>query len=437
MRNQAKANFSCHFFFLYLRQTYQGSSAVLVRTVVTDFQKPQSKTLTEYVPEICNLAQVQTFCEEMNEKGNVLLLRNEATFEESWVILNQGALLSQVTGTIFAPKDSGFKEYRDIANTTGVVPFSKLQGTFPDLDPKMLVQFLCHLEFCHEITDPEGLRLLQEAASSSATANERWFFFPGLVRIDAPDHVWEADDKLVYQSGWLLECCLSYQFFIPHFLQVLLLRLAFSFALALEDSHISHDHPALQRKCSVWKNGIYWSNRDGVQCLVEIQDRQVLVMLRCLKGVVHGLGCIHLRSLVVRKVLGTLEQLCSNISTNEIILHPSDVRYPLNQVVQQFDISEIAAAIANAKPAAVSSTRHNTAALEDLLHFEPYAQLSQHILEELFCESDSDRKISDEYLRHIAHRVRNNKDKFVDLFEHLITKHFEQRKQEPLLSPVT
>ena len=430
VRNQAKANFSCHFFFLYLLQTYQGSPAVLVRTVVTDFQKPQSKTLTEYVPEIHNLSQVQRFCEEMNEKGNVLLLRNEATFKESWVILNQGALLSQVTGTIFAPEDSGFKEYREIANTTGVVPFSKLEGVFPNLDPKMLVQFLCHLEFCHEITDHEGLQLLQ-AASGSTTPNERWFFFPGLVKIDTPDRVWEADDKLVYQSGWLLECCLSHQFFTPHFLQILLLRLAFSFALALEDSHISHDHPALQRKCSVWKNGIYWSNRDGVQCLVQIKDRQVLVMLRCPKGAVHELGCIHLRSLVVRKVLGTLEQLSSNISTNEIILHPSDVRYPLNQVVEQFIIREIAVVLTEAKPSAMSSTGHNTATLEDLLHFEPYAKLSQHILEELFSESNGDRKISDEYLRHIAHRVRNNKDKFINLFEHLITKHFEQRKQEP------
>ena len=424
VRNQAKANFSCHFFFLYLLQTYQGSPAVSVHTIVTDFQKPQSATLTQYVPEILELPQVQMFCEEMNERGNVLLLRNEATFEESWVILNQGALLSQVTGTIFAPKDSGFKEYRDIANTTGVVPFSKLEGTFPDLDAEMLVQFLCHLEFCHEITDPEGLQLLQ-AASGSATPNERWFFFPGLVKINAPDRVWEADDKFVYQFGWLLECSQSHQFFTPHFLQVLLLRLAFSFALALEDSHISHDHPALQRKCSVWKNGIYWSNRDGVQCLVQIEDRQVLVMLRCPKGAVHELGCIHLRSLVVRKVLGTLEQLCSNISTNEIILHPSDVRYPLNQVVEQFNIHEIAAAIAEAKPSAVSSTGPNAAILEELLHFEPYTQFG---LRELFNESDGGGKISDEYLCDIAHLVCENKD---NLLQHLITKHFTLKKQVP------
>ena len=416
---------------MYLLQTYQGSPAVSVRTIVTDVQKPQSKTLTEYVPEISELPQVQRFCEEMNERGDILLLRNEAIFEESWVVLNQEPLLSQVTGTIFAPKNSGFKEYREIANTTGVVPFLKLKFVFPNLDPNMLVQFLCHLEFCHEITDPEGLRLLQ-AASSSIISNGRWFFFPGLVKIDAPDHVWEANDMFVYQSGWLLECSQSHEFFTPHFLQVLLLRLAFSFVLAPEDSHISHDHPALQRKCSVWKNGICWFNRDGVECLVEIEDRQVLVMLRCPKGAVHELECIYLRSLVIRKVLDALE---SNISTNEIALHPSDVRYPLNQAVQQFNIREIAAAIAEAKPAAVSSTGHNTVTLEDLLHFEPYAQLGRHILEELLSESNGDRKISDEYLHHIAHRVRNSKDKFVNLFEHLITKHFEQRKQVPLPLP--
>ena len=418
VRNQARTDFSCHFFFLYLLQTYHGSPAVSVRTIVTDFQKSQSKTLTQYVPELHDLAQIKTFCEEMNEKGNVLLLRNEATFEESWVILNKGALLSQVTGTIFAPKDSGFKEYRDIANTTGVVPFSKLEGVFPNLDPKMLVQFLCHLEFCHEITDPEGLQLIQEAARSSTTPNERWFFFPGLVRINAPDRVWETDDKLVYQSGWLLECSQSHQFFTPHFLQVLLLRLAFSFALAPD---ISHDHPAFQRKCSVWKNGIYWSNHDGVECLVEIEDRQVSVMLRCPKGVDHELGCWHLRSLVVRKVLDALE---SNMSTNEIVLHPSDVTYPLNQVVRHFSIQGIARAIPKTKPSAVS-TNGRTATLEDLLHFEPYAQLDQHILQELFGEHNPEI-ITDDFLRHFANRVRRNDSKYVALFEHLITEIYDR-----------
>ena len=427
VRNQARTDFSCHFFFLYLLQTYHGSPAVSVRTIVTDFQKSQSETLTQYVPELHDLVQIQTFCEEMNEKGNVLLLRNEATFEESWVILNQGALLSQVTGTIFAPKDSGFKEYREIANTTGVVPFSKLKGVFPNLDPKMLVQYLCHLEFCHEITDTESLRLLQ-AASGSTTPNERWLFFPGLVKINAPDHVWEADDMSVHQSGWLLECSQSHQFFTPHFLQVLLLRLAFSFALAPD---ISHDHPAFEQKCSVWKNGIYWSNRDGVQCLVEIEDRQVLVMLKCPEGTVHELGCWHLRSLVVRKVLDALE---SNISTNEIVLHPSDVTYPLNQAVRQFSIQAIARAISKMKPSAVSTNGRTAILLEELLHFEPYAQLSQHILLELFGENNHET-ITDEILRHFANRVRRNDSKYVALFEHLITEIYDRNdRKHPRLS---
>ena len=103
---------------------------------------------------------------------------------------------------------------------------------------------------------------------------------------------------------------------------------------------------------------------------MEIEDRHILVMLRCPKGVDHELGCIHLRSLVVQKVLGTLEQRCSNVSTNEIILHPSGVSYLLHQAVQQFNIHEIAAAIAKAKPSAVNSTGRKTATLED---FEPYA----------------------------------------------------------------
>ena len=155
----------------------------------------------------------------------------------------------------------------------------------------MITAFLTHLEFCHEITDPEALRLLQMPNSSASTfCSEKYLFFPALVSIEAPGDVWETDYKFVYQSGWVLLCSQSHEFFTPRYLQVLLVRLAFSFALALEQQV---SHPALHRKCSVWKNGIYWANRNGVECLVEVTNAKwVTVMVRCLKE--NEIKCVHL-----------------------------------------------------------------------------------------------------------------------------------------------
>ena len=138
-----------------------------------------------------------------------------------------------MTGTVFAPKD--FKQYQNLASSTGVVPFSKISTHFPDLDADMIVHFLCHLEFCHNIADSEVLQLLHSLGTSEPVATfdptERFLFFPNLVSIEVPSGVWESSPDFRYQCGWVLQCKPG-QFFTPRFLQVLLLRLAFSYALA-------------------------------------------------------------------------------------------------------------------------------------------------------------------------------------------------------------
>ena len=194
------------------------------------------------------------------------------------------------------------------------------------------------------------------------------------------------------------------------------MRLAFSFALALQEQV---DHPALHRKCSVWKNGIYWANRDGVECLVEVTNAKLVnVMLRCLKG--SEIQCVHLRSLVIHKVLNTLEQLYPNVSTSEMVIHPSSVFYPykLDDKPTQYSLHEIATAVCEAKPSAVNEDSKVTT-LEELLYFEPYAHLGERILCELFNEEKPhcDKEVTDEFLYRIADQVHEKKDKFVKLFK--------------------
>ena len=112
-----------------------------------------------------------------------------------------------MTGTVFAPKD--FKQYQNLASSTGVVPFSKISTHFPDLDADMIVHFLCHLEFCHNIADSEVLQLLHSLGTSEPVATfdstERFLFFPNLVSIEVPSGVWESSPDFRYQCGWVLQ----------------------------------------------------------------------------------------------------------------------------------------------------------------------------------------------------------------------------------------
>ena len=113
-------------------------------------------------------------CEMLNKRGDILFMKNSQQPEISWIVFDKAVLLSQVNGVIFAPE--GFKEHQNISTSTGVVPLSILASLFPGLDRDMICQFLCHLEFCHEITDTEILALLQAKADTSPS-DEKFFSF--------------------------------------------------------------------------------------------------------------------------------------------------------------------------------------------------------------------------------------------------------------------
>ena len=422
LRNKHEISFNCHCFLIYLLEKYRGYPAVSLRTILAKTEEDKHPLLT-FIPEsdtgLCKV------CEELNEWGNILLFTNVADMEASWIILDKVALLSQVTDTPFVPE--GFEEHHTPATSTGVVPFRAIAKHFPDLNPHMITAFLTHFEFCHEITDPEVLRLLHvpnPIATSTTFSSEGFFLFPGLVSIEAPGDVWKTDDKFVYQSGWVLQCSQPHEFFYLH---VLIVRLAFSMALEQQV-----DYPALHRKCSVWKSGIYWADRDGVECLVEVTAKWVMVMLRCLKET--EIKCVHLRSLVIHKVLNTLEQLCPDISTSEMIIHPSSVSYPLklDDKRTQYNLHEIATEVCEAKSTVVNESI-KLATLEELLYFEPYAHLGERILHELFSEEKPhcDREVTDEFLYRIADQVHKKKYHFIELFKSPATMLHERIREAP------
>ena len=155
LRHTCKMSFRTHCFLVYLLDKFQDCPAVRVRDVSAKVaeETPLLGPMPVRIPEDAN--QISQLCEEVSETGNLLFFKSTQSIESSWIILDQEALLSRVTGTVFAPKD--FKEHCDLATSTGVVPFSKIRTHFPDLDTDMITQFLCHLEFCHEV-DSETLQ---------------------------------------------------------------------------------------------------------------------------------------------------------------------------------------------------------------------------------------------------------------------------------------
>ena len=104
---------------------------------------------------------------------------------------------------------------------------------------------------------------------------------------------------------------------------------------------------------------------------------------------------------MIGKVLNTLEQLSPDISTAEMIIHPSSVTYhlKLDDKRTQYSLHEIATAVCEARSSVVNESK-KVSTLEELLYFEPYAQLGERVLRELFSEQKPhcDKEVTDEFL---------------------------------------
>ena len=425
IRSTVEMSDRSQFFLVYLQSKFGDCPAVQLSQVSAAIaneseEDPMFGPLVACIPyEIrSDLSQV---CDELNGRGNILFLKSSLSSESSWIILNCEALLSQVTGTIFAPED--FRQHQDLATSTGVVPFTRIVRHLPlDLDPDMIVDFLCHFEFCHKIADKDLSILLQNQFSEADAisfdgSTDKYYFFPGLVSVEVPSGVWEEGFMCDYHCGWVLQCNRSGQFFTPRFVQVLLLRLAFSFTELAPK--VSDSLPSFQRRCSLWKSGICWESKHGVETLVEVGEgsRRVVVMWRCLKD--REVECANQRSDVIRKVLQAREEFCPKVTLSEFYLQPSDSKeYPPkpSSELALINTVEVASAIAEAKPN-VKDSNGNDIALTELLGFEPYAFLGQHIIEEIFDNHKIQERISDEFLYSVADKNYHEFDHFKKMLQ--------------------
>ena len=245
----------------------------------------------------------------LSNSGEFLYMENCQSPEEGWLIVDKDVLLHRFNGTVFAP--ANFKEYQHFANSTGVVPFSRIKASFPEFDPHMIVDYMKYFEFCTRVDDSVTLLFQNEADST-----ETFYFFPALVRLEAP----EVKFKHHLKSGWFLKCLHKDQYFNTRFLHVFLLRLVFTFALEFEFKSYE-ESPVVQRRCVVWKSGMYWLDRAGVEVSVEmVKHTVILVCVGCQVGAETDSETLQLK--VIEMILKAKEEFCKNVETKQSKIDP-------------------------------------------------------------------------------------------------------------------
>ena len=160
-------------------------------------------------------------------------------------------------------------------------------------------------------------------------------------------------------------------------------------------------------------------------------------MLRCRKDA--DLKCAQLRSAVITKVLDAKKELCPKISVTESLVTPTDaVCYPLKPSESSLiTAKEVAKALIEQAPCVLNRSG-KMILLNNLLSFEPYADVGDHLLRQLFHEQNPQGSdtIPDKYFLHLSDLIHHKLDNFIKLFKTSSTQLKIRLEQRPSGTPL-
>ena len=232
---------------------------------------------------------------------------------------------------------------------------------------------------CQEICDPHIISNILEISTFEAGSV---LFFPALLQSSRSKVKWIRSHSSLCCSGWYAECFRTYDFFPPRFLHVLLLRLAFTFALPNDDDRDA-TMDVYSRKCTLWKNGIHWLMESGVEVVVEVvkQKRAVLVMVRGSSD--QQVECGDILNKVVAKVVEAKSEFCNVLKASLYIVSPDDLKpstIPEVDKLQFFKTTNIQKVLLRGSEGAVSRDGKGFLPSSDLIWLQTQTSWSEYEL---------------------------------------------------------
>ena len=245
--------------------------------------------------------------------------------------------------------------------------------------------------------------------------NDVGYLFPALVTLEKP---LLKSCESHYCCGWFMHSERKHQFFTARFLHVLLLRLAFLFALP-QDTAIPTasrvETPVLKRSCTMWKSGITWYNTNGVSTYLEVRDlKTVTLIMSSMKG--SEIHSVRLRAQLIRAILKARKDFCPRIYVEEGIMEvksektsetvqdcPSQsTKYSLKYLSDRISTRNVED---HQDLLLVKRDGSPGKRISELLYFEPYTLLTSDLLTQMFSEEESDLPVSDAFISALACRL--------------------------------
>ena len=197
----------------------------------------------------------------------------------------------------------------------GIIPKNVLEAIFPGNIPK---ECLVQLQYCQLISHKD-VGAFPSLTPSNST-DQSFLFFPALCSVDKSEVSWVTPPDLSYSIGWLARCTDPCDYFPPRFLHVLLLRLVFRFTLSVPNQNHGH----FQRCCTMWKTGVHWLMKEGVECMVELVDgnKRLVVTTKSQEDLVEN--CISVFNSIISCVMEAKTEFCHSIKPQFFLLDCTD-----------------------------------------------------------------------------------------------------------------
>ena len=307
-----------------LERDFSNVTACQVSTILNHVQQVGMHHLS-------SLQQLHPVLKELHYFGLLIFVGSASGPRDHWLLLNISALTEEVHKKLFAKDSLMSQSLADSPlSTLGIIPESVLTRILPEYITK---ECLKQLQYCQELKHIEIGSHHSIVPVASSSVGEPLLFSPALLQNERDvASLAIPQGQHICSRGWYIKCTGEFDYFPPRFLHVLLLRLAFSFALRPFEpsfpSAVAAEIHKCSRRCNMWKSGVRWLMEEGVECMVEVVKerevyRGVVVVARSEEDC--DVECSSVFAAVVRKVMEAKTEFCHSITTKTFLIDPDEL----------------------------------------------------------------------------------------------------------------
>ena len=291
---------------------------------------------------------------ELHDIG-LLFIVNDSNKEHFHVVFNISKLTNKVHRLLFSAEAKLRLRERCVESegsnssfNIGIIPRNVLEAILPENIPK---ECLVQLQYCQLISHKDVGAF--PSLTPSDSTDQSFLFFPTLCSVDKSEVSWVTPPDLSYSIGWLAQCTDPRDYFPPRFLHVLLLRIVFRFTLSVppqsQASGASPDLSHFQRLCTMWKTGVHWLMKEGVECMVELVNgsKRLVVITKSEEDTAEN--CISVFSRVISCVMEAKAEFCHSIKPQFFLLDCTDEAVDYLSEDHQFAMSEVEEALTHSE----------------------------------------------------------------------------------------